>query len=268
MIAERPFWREGESPVVVDQMSAIPASGRVIGLEEGFVFAQAFLADVGRVAYDRIEPGLGFAFDGGGGALARAEKDLGEFEFPMEKAFFPRGAKGGFGDRAFPGVGQDARSVRIAEPGAEIHAVEEVDGGADEFAFAGLVALGGFVPVGFIAKPLAGVDIEHELEGGDAAGGLFEFTAGFSGLVAGHVGECAHVPHGFGGQLKTFPLRAPEHALARFGSFADLFDRDADEAVAAFDVVVEKRQGRAQGETIEPERDLGQFDGHGVEVNP
>ncbi|HYU72645.1 MAG TPA: hypothetical protein VEL31_08185, partial [Ktedonobacteraceae bacterium] len=50
-------------------------------------------------------------------------------------------------------------------------------------------------------------------------------------------------------------------------SIPDLLDAAADEGVAALQVVVEEGERSAEGEAVEPEADLGEFDGHGVEVD-
>ena len=46
-----------------------------------------------------------------------------------------------------------------------------------------------------------------------------------------------------------------------------IVDAQADERVAAAQVVVEEGEGRADGEAVQPERDLGQFDGQRVLVD-
>ena len=47
----------------------------------------------------------------------------------------------------------------------------------------------------------------------------------------------------------------------------DLVHADTDQRVAAAQMVVEERQRRAQREAVEPEADLGQLHGHGVEID-
>ena len=50
-------------------------------------------------------------------------------------------------------------------------------------------------------------------------------------------------------------------------SLRGIVDAQADERVAAAQMVVEEGEGRADGEAVQPERDLGQFDGQRVLVD-
>src|SRR5712692_2285472 len=75
--------------------------------------------------------------------------------------------------------------------------------------------------------------------------------------------EFANAPHELRGVEQIGELVAEEVAAERI---LHLLDAAADERVAALHVVVEERERRTQCEAVQPQADLRQFDGHGVEV--
>ena len=156
----------------------------------------------------------------------------------------------------------------------------------------------GDLAVGEEREGLGGVGGEGFGEGGLELGALADFHArrqpaeagegveeatevgggGFDGLEQGlglvdfgyvGVGELFDLAHAVGGvfdalQGALHEHRAPRAAVApRFG----VGDAQADQRVAAAEVVVKERERRADGEAVEPEGDLGQFDGERVLVD-
>lgn len=224
---------------------------------------ETLAAEVGRVSEDAVE--------------AAACDDVGEFEKPMEGAF-------ALGD--VPGGG---RGLALGCLAGEVGAVGGV---GDEVGFVaggfGLVELGdgdggdlaeeiGVLSVGSVELAFLGSDLGGGVlgEGGDFApacedgvefllerGGEFEFllaagvvlALGFVGLAEGGGDVLVVAGEGFEGLVG--------HAFFEF-----VLGDEADDGVAALDVVVEEVERFAWAVGFQPEGDLAELHGEGVEVH-
>ena len=88
-------------------------------------------------------------------------------------------------------------------------------------------------------------------------------------LDFGHVsiGHLFNLLHAFRCRFSTDNCRGGEEAGEALQLPGSVVDAQADEGVAAAQVVVEEGEGRADGEAVQPEGDLGELDGEGVLVD-
>ena len=196
--------------------------------------------------------------------------DAGEGDLPVEKVFALGDAVGGVPELgeggpegaladgvgrvdAFGAVGQEREGLLMAEGDC-----------ADERLFedgAGLLFHGSAEPV-HAAK---GVEKCAQRGGrfldlGEEIGRFFDF-----GNVG--VGQFFDALHALGGVFGGLDGAAGGEA-AETGEFAGgVVDAQADERVAAAQVVVEEGEGRANGEAVQPEGDFGKLDGERVLVD-
>ena len=199
-------------------------------------FVKHFITTIWWIPYYGIEAAVCFA-------LGSVVEDFGEFEFPVKEVFGSGELFGGLDDLLVIGV-----------EGSDIVVFGVEDG-------TGFVT--GGVLSAFVGEVFADPDVEQAFEGGEGVVGSAIGGTGFGDLGGGDVGEGTDTAHEFGGVEEVAELAAPEGATE---GVLHIFDVAADEGVASFHVVVEEGKGRTEGETVEPEADFGQFDGHGVEV--
>ena len=81
------------------------------------------------------------------------------------------------------------------------------------------------------------------------------------------VGQVGHLRQPLGGQRQPLQRTGVEQRAQRLQAAAHRRQRLAVQRVAALEVVVQKRQRRADGEGVQPQRGLGQLDRHGVLVD-
>ena len=224
--------------------------------------AQGLPAQIRRISQNAVEAAVG--------------DDVGKFEEPMERAFaFGHSPCGGGGLALKVATGEVVAKCGVGDEAVFVSGgfgeVELGDGYGGELAQEECVGALEFLVAGFFLSDLGGRGLGQVRNAGEVGGEGLALGAevGREALLTGLVvGAFGFVGFAEGGSDVFVITGEGFEGFVGDAFFEFVAGHEADDGVAAFDVVVEEIEGFAGRVGFQPEGDLAQLDGKRVEVHP